>query len=543
MNRFYVTEQISKNLARTPEGFLVCQNTAIARTGTMFYTSGEVEVEAGPDGVVRIERDPEEVFRPETLASFEGKPVTIGHPDQDVSPANWQELAVGVVTNVRRGTGIEDHLILADIVIHRQDAIDMILAEHEHDRRQELSCGYDARYETLSPGRGRQINIVGNHLALVAEGRCGPVCATKDHLAADLAPCLKNADTMAPAKCGCESSQSFTDTGETMAKPSWKDIAGRIMDAFKARDEAGLSSVLQEGSHVMEMTGSPADNEVHTHVHLHTGAPEITKPEGGLPSTGETIVSSARDDATEGNGAAFGGKTKFFSDEQREEIKESMKDSFEEFKKDVKDSMEKCVKDAVAECMKEMKGADGTTPVPTAGGPFESKVADAVEEPDKEIEGELKEEAPPGTGDAIMKAKDSAMLEDSFSQTVALAEILQPGISIPTFDAASSKETTVRAICALRRKALEGVMRTTDGAEMVTAIHGKTPDLTALACRDVAPLFRAAAATMKAKNNAAAVAVSTRDNSYFAASRTAAKTGPKTLAEMNAAASVMWGAK
>ena len=44
----------------------------------------------------------------------------------------------------------------------------------------EVSLGYDADYEQTAPGVGRQTNIIGNHVALVERGRCGPRCAIGD---------------------------------------------------------------------------------------------------------------------------------------------------------------------------------------------------------------------------------------------------------------------------------------------------------------------------------------------------------------------------
>jgi len=45
----------------------------------------------------------------------------------------------------------------------------------------EVSCGYEADYVQTEPGRGKQTNIIGNHLALVEEGRAGPAYAINDH--------------------------------------------------------------------------------------------------------------------------------------------------------------------------------------------------------------------------------------------------------------------------------------------------------------------------------------------------------------------------
>ena len=168
--------KISPRMTRTPEGFLVCHDVPIARTGTLLYGAGEVPIDPSSDGITQIERLAEEVFRPATLASFEGKPVTIDHPTEEVTPDNWRELAVGTVQNVRQGEGVQNDLQIADLVITDAKAIEVVLK----DGLREVSCGYQADYEQQAPGRGLQRNIVGNHVALVTAGRCGSRCAIGD---------------------------------------------------------------------------------------------------------------------------------------------------------------------------------------------------------------------------------------------------------------------------------------------------------------------------------------------------------------------------
>jgi hypothetical protein len=211
--RFYTVEKLGPKQELTPEGFLLCRDVAIARTGTMLYAASEVPVEGGPDGIVRIERSPEEVFRDATIASFLGKPVTLNHPTEDVTPANWASLAKGTTYNVRRGVGLDDDFLIADLLITDGEAIQQV-----RDGLREVSCGYDAGYEQTEPGRGVQREIIGNHVALVEKGRCGSRCAIGDQI-------------MAEKKKTCDKKQT------------WKD---RILAAFKARDEAELETALEE---------------------------------------------------------------------------------------------------------------------------------------------------------------------------------------------------------------------------------------------------------------------------------------------------------
>jgi hypothetical protein len=171
-------ESLSENQELTPEGFLLCKNVPIARTGEQLYTADEIGLEGrGGDGLVKIQRTEDHVFHPDTVASFEGKPVTIDHPDGiEVNPDNWRELTVGIVQNVRRGDGIEDDLLLADLLITDAKGIDLVL----NKKLKEVSCGYDADYVQIDAGLGRQENIIGNHVALVERGRAGARCSIRD---------------------------------------------------------------------------------------------------------------------------------------------------------------------------------------------------------------------------------------------------------------------------------------------------------------------------------------------------------------------------
>lgn len=214
--RWFTPETLSARQRMTPEGFLLCEAVPIARTGTLIYDESEIPVEGGPGGLVTIERNADEVFRQETLASFEGKPVTLSHPDEFVTPANWRQLSVGIVQNVRRGTDVEQDLMLADLLITDAEAIELVRRDNDpnSERLRQVSCGYDADYEQLAPGRGRQTTIVGNHVALVERGRCGPRCAIGD--------------------------------SDTMSKTKKRSFADRLRAAFMSKDAEAAEALAKE---------------------------------------------------------------------------------------------------------------------------------------------------------------------------------------------------------------------------------------------------------------------------------------------------------
>ncbi len=179
---YHTRERFGPKQALTKEGYLLCEDVPIARIGEMKYGAGEIPLEPGPDGVIYVERFPEDVFRAETIASFNGKDVVDEHPDEDVRPDNWRWVTAGVVLNPHRGAGVLDDVLLADLMIKDSRVINLV-----RTGKREVSCGYDADYiqytnsdGTPRLGHGKQINILGHHVALVGAGRCGPRCAIGD---------------------------------------------------------------------------------------------------------------------------------------------------------------------------------------------------------------------------------------------------------------------------------------------------------------------------------------------------------------------------
>jgi hypothetical protein len=180
------------------------------------YMAGELPVEPDELGYIQVTRTPEEVFHPNAIASFEGKPVTNLHPDELVNPDTWGEVAVGTVQNVRR----QGDLLVADLLITQADAIKDV-----QSGLREVSCGYEAEYEAMGPGKAQQRAIVGNHVALVPKGRCGSICSIKDH--------------------------------EPMKLKTWKE---RILAALKTNDQATIKATVDA------MSDEPEAGDLHIHL-------------------------------------------------------------------------------------------------------------------------------------------------------------------------------------------------------------------------------------------------------------------------------------
>ena len=173
---FYYGTQLSPHMDKTPEGYLICRDVPIARTGSQEYLAQELQLDGDPERPVTVNRYPEDVFAPAALASFEGKDVTAGHPPENVGPENFASYSKGHVQNVRRS----GEYIVADLIL--KDA--GLVSDVWNGVTREVSCGYLCEY--VPDGSSyKQQNIRGNHVAVVPRGRAGHEVAIKDQAASE----------------------------------------------------------------------------------------------------------------------------------------------------------------------------------------------------------------------------------------------------------------------------------------------------------------------------------------------------------------------
>ena len=111
----YYGSHISEHLVKTPEGYLICYDVPINRTGTQMYTAGELGLEGEPERPVTVYRLEEDVFSPAALASLEGKDITRGHPAEMLAAENQASYSKGHLEHVRRdGDNTVADLIIKD---------------------------------------------------------------------------------------------------------------------------------------------------------------------------------------------------------------------------------------------------------------------------------------------------------------------------------------------------------------------------------------------------------------------------------------------
>lgn len=170
----YYGEQISENMIKTPEGYLVCLNVPIASSQPMAYNNSELGLDTEEDTVM-ITNPWEELSSLSTIASFEAKPVTAGHPNERLlSEETATDKIHGIVVNVRADQ--TNQMLIADLVIISVEAINAI-----SNGIKEVSCGYSSvSIADNGDGTGYRIGIIGNHVAIVPKGRCGAQCSIND---------------------------------------------------------------------------------------------------------------------------------------------------------------------------------------------------------------------------------------------------------------------------------------------------------------------------------------------------------------------------
>ncbi|VEI57696.1 Uncharacterized protein conserved in bacteria [Pasteurella multocida] len=165
------TDKGSSQRAVTKDGYLVVPAT-ISKVGVFDYHASELGLQE--TAVKKVARTENSLFSDRTLASFEGVPLTIGHPEQGVNAKNWKDLSVGVVRNVKR---VGDTLA-AEAWVYDENAIKLI----QDEGIEELSCGYDCDIvtTTVQDADFEMSPMIGNHVAIVAKGRCGPTVKFAD---------------------------------------------------------------------------------------------------------------------------------------------------------------------------------------------------------------------------------------------------------------------------------------------------------------------------------------------------------------------------
>jgi len=166
----------------TDEGFMSA-TAKVGRPGVQEYVKGvDFNDEDLPDSLkakpfgtlIKVLRTPAAVFNPNSMKSFEHKPITNNHPkSRVVDSSNVKDLQVGFSKDVRAtadGEAIEATILVQDAKTIKQIELG----------KDQISLGYEAEIDFV-PGMdtdhgaydGIMNNIQGNHIAIVDRARAG----------------------------------------------------------------------------------------------------------------------------------------------------------------------------------------------------------------------------------------------------------------------------------------------------------------------------------------------------------------------------------
>lgn len=215
----------------TDEGYLI-DSPIVTTVGVFEYKN--------PDGTKRRElRRPEDVFDPESLASFLGKPVLFTHAAGLVDKTNASKENIGTITSIGREEGDN---VRCDIVIHNTEVL-------EKYGYRALSLGYTQTF-VEEPGEwegqpydGYQTNIRINHLALVRKARAGENArlnidsADEEEIPGGIT--MSNPNDKKRIDEGTDPVIPPAAADET-AKPSPEDVVKSIRERQDRRDSAGI---------------------------------------------------------------------------------------------------------------------------------------------------------------------------------------------------------------------------------------------------------------------------------------------------------------
>lgn len=191
----YLASPLTDNIHMTDEGYLIVVGCPIARTGWQKYQVSDLPQElakslgidvSNPHASIDLYRPESEVFRPEFLASLNGKPITDGHPPNGefVDPKNFNKYSMGHIQNVRKGTEVMEDgewPIIADLMITAEPLISKV----KNKVARELSLGYDFSIDR-DGDKIIQCDMAGNHNAVVPKGRAGDLIRIEDAMPEDL---------------------------------------------------------------------------------------------------------------------------------------------------------------------------------------------------------------------------------------------------------------------------------------------------------------------------------------------------------------------
>ena len=259
----FLASQLTEHIREMDDGSLVVEDCPIARTGFQTYAVRDLPQESArelgidlsnPNASIDLYRPASEVFRPEFLASLEGRPIVDSHPPGFVTPENFNQYAKGHIQNVRKGEQMEDGElpVIADLVISAEPLVSKVRNKTARD----VSLGYD--FAIRRDGKKiTQCEMIANHAAIVPSGRAGDLISIGDAAPSESPP------TIAPSANPQGAATSLTSTKAAQPKKEkpvanlLKHLKGLALTAY-AKDSEDPEKVA-EAAEVLNNETPPAE--------------------------------------------------------------------------------------------------------------------------------------------------------------------------------------------------------------------------------------------------------------------------------------------
>lgn len=214
-----------------------------------------------PNRIYKLYRDPEELAR--GAPTFRNLQLLMLHTRVNADDPKT-EVTVGTIGS---DTGFDSPFLTASIAVWTAEAIKLI----ESKKQAQLSASYRYRAD-MTPGvspdgvayDGVMRDIMGNHVALVEEGRAGPDVYVNDSLPLELSPMFKHPKLVAAALAALnnttadDSAKLALDTAiDAQLKAAEDEAAEKERKRKEAEDAAAVAAGPAKG-----VTGMPGANDV-----------------------------------------------------------------------------------------------------------------------------------------------------------------------------------------------------------------------------------------------------------------------------------------
>ena len=283
-------------------GFMEVKDNPISKIGVYPYLGSEIPGAEDPDRIYYVYRPAEELARQETIDSFKLMPFIDEH--EILGKSGMPAERKGMQGTIGEQVYYDAPYLRGNIKIHSSAAQSLIKAG-----KVELSPCYGCDWvkgDGTFDGQSYQYtqrNIMGNHLALVEEGRTGPDVAVQDHRkftldSAELLPMEFTPEQLAQLKAliaemmGTKTGDENPEEKAAKAKAADEDAAKAAEDEEAAKKAADAEEVVVEQGSTPAEAGA-AEEAVAAAEMAQSAIEEVAAAIEEVASAAEEVVAAA----------------------------------------------------------------------------------------------------------------------------------------------------------------------------------------------------------------------------------------------------------